>query len=325
MNHIENKNKAKELIATYRADTNQKNLDALINQLLRTPVEVPAMLPATVNKEELIKKAKEGAFKMPADVKPAPCFLRNDEGLLYLPVYTHKEEVPKEPKFDVLMGLPFVACLTFATVGAKQTEGIVLNPFSDNLILKRPLVENIKKQTDAQAAKINEIRKNGGAKIQVSREQFEVMMLQRSEFHDIPKELYDNGMTFMDRLCDDREPVVYDIVKSAFKDDKLCPYSERDFSVMPLNISPTLLLARVDMPEPKMKAQWCHRIYLTINPESGDAHYYAIENGKEKDSHILSEITKELVRIEHGEAPVEGAELQFIMDLAEGKIGGVTS
>ncbi|MCR5467520.1 MAG: SseB family protein, partial [Lachnospiraceae bacterium] len=198
MNHIENKNKAKELIATYRADTNQKNLDALINQLLRTPVEVPAMLPATVNKEELIKKAKEGAFKMPADVKPAPCFLRNDEGLLYLPVYTHKEEVPKEPKFDVLMGVPFVACLTFATVGAKQTEGIVLNPFSDNLILKRPLVENIKKQTDAQAAKINEIRKNGGAKIQVSREQFEVMMLQRSEFHDIPKELYDNGMTFMD-------------------------------------------------------------------------------------------------------------------------------
>ncbi|MCR5271386.1 MAG: SseB family protein [Lachnospiraceae bacterium] len=325
MNNEESKNKAKELIGEYRNENSQKNLDALINQLLRTPVEVPGMLPATVDKEALMEKAKEGAFKMPADVRPAPCFLRNEEGVLYLPVYTHKTEVPKEPKFDVLMGLPFVACLAFATAGKTPPEGIVLNPFSDNLIIKRPLVERIKKQTDEQAARINEIKKNGGKKIKVSRDQFEVMMVQRSEFHDIPKQLYDGGMEYMDKLCDERESLIFETVRTAFQDVKLCPYSENDFSVMPLNISPTLLLVRVDMPTPKLKGQWCHRIYLTINPESGEMHYYTIENGKEKKSHILGEITKDLVRVEHGEAPVEGAELQFIMDLAEGKFNEVTS
>ncbi|MCR5467976.1 MAG: SseB family protein [Lachnospiraceae bacterium] len=325
MNQDELKNKAKELISIYRNDKSQKNLDALINQLLRTPVEVPGMLPPSVNREELIEKAKQGAFKMPSDVKPLPCFLKNDDGVLFLPVYTHKTEVPREPKFDVLMGLPFAACLAFATAGENPPEGIVLNPFSDNLVIKRPLIDNIKKFTDAQAAKLNEIKKNGGQTVQVSRDQFEVMMLQRSEFHDLPKQLFEGGMEFMDKLCDEKESLILEVVRKSFKNENLCPYAKNDFDVMALNINPELLLVRVDMPEPKLKAQWCHRVYFTINPNSGESHYYTIENGKEKNSHNLGEISKELVHSDHGEAPVEGAELQYIMDLASGNFDEIKS
>jgi len=317
----EAKKHAKELIGVYLKDKTQENLDKLINHLFNTVVEIPALLPPNVDREELRRQIESGDPKIPPEVKPVPCFLKNNEGEVYLPVYTERTEIPREPKFDVIITIPFIGCVKLQPGDGNVASGIAFNPFSDNLVFKKPLVESITKHLDAQAAKIREAQANGSApnqQIKISKDQFELMMTQRAEFHEFPKALYEGGMEFMNKVCDDREPVVNELFKNAFQDPKAYPYSESDFSVMALNIGPELLMARVDVPQPKMNGQWCYRVYLTINPETSEAHYYTIERGKDKNTNILGEITKELVRKEIGEAPVEGAELSYVIELAQG-------
>jgi len=318
----EAKKQAKVLIGVYMKDKTQENLDKLINHLFNTVVEIPALLPPNVDREELRKQIESGNPQIPADVRPVPSFLKNGEGEIYLPVYTERNEIPKEPRFDVIITIPFIGCVKLQPGDGNTASGIAFNPFSDNLVFKKPLVESITKHLDAQAAKIRAAQANGEApnqQPQVSREQYELMMTQRAEFYEFPKALFEGGNDFMNKVCDDREPVVNELFKRVYQNQKDYPFAESDFSVMALNIGPELLMARVDVPQPKVKAQWCYRVYLTINPETQEAHYYTIERSKEKGVNILGEITKELVRKELGEAPVEGAELSYVIDLAQGK------
>ena len=72
-------------------------------------------------------------------------------------------------------------------------------------------------------------------------------------------------------------------------------------------------------------APLCFRIYVTFNPQTKEAGYYTIEMGKEKNTRMLGELRADGTRADHGEAPVEGAELQKIMDLAKGAGAGLTS
>ena len=54
-----------------------------------------------------------------------------------------------------------------------------------------------------------------------------------------------------------------------FKEPKLNPYTENDYSVMALDIAEDLTLVRVDLPEKGLVPPLCYRIYLTINPKTG--------------------------------------------------------
>ena len=59
--------------------------------------------------------------------------------------------------------------------------------------------------------------------------------------------------------------------------------------------------------------------------KTGKAGYYTIEMSKEKDVRMLGEFLEDGKHIDHGVAPVEGAELQKIMDLARGEGAEMTS
>ena len=94
---------------------------------------------------------------------------------------------------------------------------------------------------------------------------------------------------------------------------------------MALDIAEDLTLIRVDLPERDMTPPLCYRLYLTFNPLTKRAGYYTIEMGKEKNTRMLGEFGGDGKHIDHGEAPVEGAELQKIMDLARGGGESLTS
>ena len=118
---------------------------------------------------------------------------------------------------------------------------------------------------------------------------------------------------------------INEIFAGVFKEPKLNPYTENDYSVMALDIAEDLTLVRVDLPEKGLVPPLCYRIYLTINPKTGKAGYYTIEMSKEKDVRMLGEFLEDGKHIDHGVAPVEGAELQKIMDLARGEGAEMTS
>ena len=302
--------KAEQLIQIYKEDMVKDNLRALLHQLQKTMFIIPAMLPKDVNKEELQKiavESGEGVVKLPEGTRPVPCILTNKDGATFFPVYTSQTHIPKEPKFDVLMNMPFKSCYTLALSESLKAEGIALNPFTDNLLLKRELLEAIRKD-DANAAA-------QGKQMKITPEQFKMMMRQRAEFHDLPLRAYQEGAAFVHQLSDEREALINEIYKNAYQKPELYPYEESDFAVMSLNISEDLLLVRVDLPPVKVPAQLCYRIYITLNPKNEEIHYFTIENGREKGERNLGGIDSEGKHVEYGEAPVEGAELQRVMDL----------
>lgn len=315
-NNMSNKEaeKTEQLIQFYKEDTAGENLQALIHQMKKTIFLIPAMLPDTPEINEIKQKVKDNPgvkINLPKGTAPMPAILTNQNGGKFFPIYSTKEQIPKEPKFDLLMNMPFGACCSFAMDERLEVEGIALNPFTDNLLFKKPMLEAIKK-ADEEA-------KKSVKQIQMTPKQFQIMMRQRAELHDFPARAFQEGVEFVQRLSDEKEAVVNEIYQNAYQNHELNPYEESNFSVMALNISEELLLVRVDLPPINESAQLCYRVYVTLNPKTEEIHYFTIERGRGKDERNLCGVNKEGKHIEYGEAPVEGVEIQRIIDIIEGE------
>lgn len=274
-------------IKEYAAERTKENLSAVLNLLRPTKLLVPAMLKAPN--------------------QPIPCFLKNNDGEQFLVVYTSKAQIPEEPKSQAVLSMPFPACNSVVVKPELQLSGMVINPFSDNLILKAELIQKLH-EADEAAAKRKQIK--------MTPAQFQAFVKKEVEFGIFPKRLFEEGEEFVTKLCDEREAFVNEIFAAAYKEAKLYPYSESDYSVMALDIAEDLTLIRVDLPEKDLVVPLCYRIYITFNPQTKRAGYYTIEMSTEKDVRILGEMQSTGKHVDHGAAPVEGAELQRIMDLA---------
>ena len=281
-----------EAIKEYAADRTKERLTTVLNLLRPTKLFVPAMLQAPD--------------------RPIPCFLKNSNEEQFLVVYTSKEQIPEEPKSQAMHNIVVKPELKLA--------GMVINPFSDNLVLKTELVQKLH-EADEQAAK----RAAQMKQVKMTPAQFQVFVKRQVEFGVLPKRLFTEKQEFMNKLCDEKEAFINEIFAGVFKEPKLNPYTENDYSVMALDIAEDLTLVRVDLPEKGLVPPLCYRIYLTINPKTGKAGYYTIEMSKEKDVRMLGEFLEDGKHIDHGVAPVEGAELQKIMDLARGEGAEMTS
>lgn len=307
--------KTEQLIQIYKEDPVLENFKALVHQMRKTVFLVPAMLPDTPEAEELRKIAQENPgqqAQLPKGIAPLPAILKSQKDETFFPIYTSPAQFPKDTKFELVMNMSFKACYTFALDAKLDAKGMALNPFSDNLLFKKEMLEAIQKEDKA-----NEAKKKGVKELKVTPKQFKVMMRQKAEFHDFPFRVFKEGGEFIQKLSDEKEAVVHEIYRNAYQKPELYPYEESDFSVMPLNISEELLLVRVDLPKVKAPAMLCYRIYVTWNPKNNAIHYFTIEKGKEKGERNLGGVSSNGQHIAYGEAPVEGAEIQRILDLVE--------
>lgn len=279
--------KLEEAIKQYAAERTPDNLNMILNLLRPTMLLVPAMLQSPE--------------------QPVPCFLKNANGEQFLAVYTSKEQIPQEPKSQAILSMPFPACNNLVVKKELNLIGMVINPFSDNLILKKELVEKLH-EADKKAAQMKQVK--------MTPEQFHVFVKKQVEFGVLPKRLFTEKKAFVDKLCEEKEAFMNDIFAEAYKEPKLYPYSEEDYSVMALNIAEDLTLVRVDFPEKGIVTPLCYRVYITFDPITGKAGYYTIEKTEEKDIRLLGGFGEDGKHISYGNAPVEGAELQEIMNLA---------
>ena len=247
-----------EAIKDYAADRTKEKLTAVLNLLRPTKLLVPAML-----------KAPD---------QPTPCFLKSGTGEQYFVVYTSKEQMANAPKSQALLSMPFPACNSVAVKPELNLSGMVINPFTDNLVLKIELIQKLHEADEKMAKQPKQIK--------MTPQQFQAF-------------------------------VINELFASAFKEPKLYPYTEDDYSVMALEISEDLTLIRVDLPDKGLVPPLCYRIYITYNPLKDEAHYYTIEMTKEKDVRLLGGVTEDAKHVSYGNAPVEGAELQEIMNLAK--------
>ena len=278
-----------EAIKDYAADRTKEKLTAVLNLLRPTKLLVPAML-----------KAPD---------QPTPCFLKSGAGEQYFVVYTSKEQMANAPKSQALLSMPFPACNSVAVKPELNLRGMVINQFTDNLVLKIELIQKLHEADEKMEKQPKQIK--------MTPQQFQAFVKNQTEFSVIPKRLYTEKAEFVQKLCDEKEAFVNELFAAAFKEPKLYPYTEDDYSVMALDISEDLTLIRVDLPDKGLVPPLCYRIYITYNPLKDEAHYYTIEMTKEKDVRLLGGVTEDAKNVSYGTAPVEGAELQEIMNLAK--------
>ena len=95
----------------------------------------------TLNK--LIEKCTKSRFLVPANVgennKPIPLFIKNGEGEAFMPIYTSKAQLSKDHPSPCIVNMPFLAVNNMVANKESKIDGIAFNPFTHNLIFKKPL------------------------------------------------------------------------------------------------------------------------------------------------------------------------------------------
>lgn len=292
--------KLEELVKQYMDEKNADNLNALIEELRKCRL----LVPANINEEK----------------KPVPCMLNSKEKGMYFPVYTALKQIPQSPRSEAIINMPYLAVNEMTAQQQENLGGVAINPFTDNLIFKMPLVLRIQEVEK----KRRELAKQGGEPkkktLQLTPEQYLQFERRQFEFGFLPKRFFEQGQAFMDELCEKKEEYIDQLFEEAYQEKRRYPYLPEDFSVMVMNIAEDLLIVRVDLPAQDMAAPSCLRIYLAWNEVAGSGRYLTIETVKDSKERKLGELTLDWKKVDHGVAPVEGAELQYVIDLLQDKL-----
>jgi len=292
--------KLEELVKQYMDEKNADNLNALIEELRKCRL----LVPANINEEK----------------KPVPCMLNSKDKGMYFPVYTALKQIPQSPRSEAIINMPYLAVNEMTAQQQENLGGVAINPFTDNLIFKMPLVLRIQEVEK----KRRELAKQGGEPkkktLQLTPEQYLQFERRQFEFGFLPKRFFEQGKAFMDELCEKKEEYIDQLFEEAYQEKRRYPYLPEDFSVMVMNIAEDLLIVRVDLPAQDMAAPSCLRIYLAWNEVAGSGRYLTIETVKDSKERKLGELTLDWKKVDHGVAPVEGAELQYVIDLLQDKL-----
>ena len=292
--------KLEELVKQYTDEKNADNLNALIEELRKCRL----LVPANINEEK----------------KPVPCMLNSKDKGMYFPVYTALKQIPQSPRSEAIINMPYLAVNGMTAQQQENLGGVAINPFTDNLIFKMPLVLRIQEVEK----KRRELAKQGGEPkkktLQLTPEQYLQFERRQFEFGFLPKRFFEQGQAFMDELCEKKEGYIDQLFEEAYQEKRRYPYLPEDFSVMVMNIAEDLLIVRVDLPAQDMAAPSCLRIYLAWNEVAGSGRYLTIETVKDSKERKLGELTLDWKKVDHGVAPVEGAELQYVIDLLQDKL-----
>lgn len=292
--------KLEELVKQYMDEKNADNLNALIEELRKCRL----LVPANINEEK----------------KPVPCMLNSKDKGMYFPVYTALKQIPQSPRSEAIINMPYLAVNEMTAQQQENLGGVVINPFTDNLIFKMPLVLRIQEVEK----KRRELAKQGGEPkkktLQLTPEQYLQFERRQFEFGFLPKRFFEQGQAFMDELCEKKEEYIDQLFEEAYQEKRRYPYLPEDFSVMVMNIAEDLLIVRVDLPAQDMAAPSCLRIYLAWNEVAGSGRYLTIETVKDSKERKLGELTLDWKKVDHGVAPVEGAELQYVINLLQDKL-----
>jgi hypothetical protein len=205
--------------------------------------------------------------------------------------------------------MPFLSANKLVAKQPQQIEGIVINPFSHNLIFKKALIERI------DEVERNRAKSGTAKKVRMTPEQYRIFERNQFAFGHFPKTFFAHCAEVVEGLCNNKEAYVDQMFERSYQQSRMYPYLEEDFAVMVMNITNELCIIRVDLPEKDIGLPACRRVYLSWNEVSGKGRYLTVEMTADSEVDMLGEITSSGKHIEHGEAPVEGAQLQRIIDL----------
>ena len=169
--------KVKETIAAFKENNNPKNLNDILNELVRSPLLAPAVFDLQSRKRRRGKHRTEaaapeaqqqvqpapkpeadGRVQLPKETKISLVMVTSPEGKRYYlgfsdwdAVHEWQKAQPKAAQQIILLRFD-----DYANMIAKNAEasGLVINPGDNSLRLERPLIESVKKTKDEVSQKI---------------------------------------------------------------------------------------------------------------------------------------------------------------------------
>lgn len=289
--HVNNE-ELERLVQAHMENRNADTLNQLLNHLTRCRILIPAMKGANSS-------------------KPLPCLLRAGNGENMLPIFTGFKHTEKAPKSQGIMNMPYLAANEMVVKSNGEISGIVINPFTDNLVFTKVLVQKI--------AEVEAMKKNGVKQVKMTDAQYAVFERMQFEKSFLPKKFFADGKQFMRDLDERREAYLDVLFEESYQQKRMYPYLEEDFSLMVMTISEDLTVARIELPDRNLAPGVSLRAFLAWDDKKKEARYFTIDIGKENTSRVLAEVTGDCKVISHGRAPEDGGELQRVVDLVTGE------
>ncbi len=286
-----------EAVKVFMGSQTNENLVKIMMVLEKAMVIQPALLPKEADPKEiqsLIEKSQGGKtpVKLSGQAQPRPIIVKNDKGEQFFAVFTAKEQIPAQQRYPAMMFLPFRACAQMAVKPELQLSGVVLNPFTDNLVLHKAALEMMNRR--GQILTEDKIARDG-----------------------LSGRFYEDRQSFMEKIGKEKENFVLDCYQESYRQEKgesaAFPYRAEDFAVMTLNISDTLHMARIGLAEGGSVKGSCLSAFCCYNPQTEEGIYYLIQKGAPKQRNKLLTVDEHGVCTEAGEAPEEGSELFELM------------
>lgn len=298
-------NKAlEEAIATFREDKERESYVKVMELMERSVVLVPALPPRDLP-AEIMEQMKAGKpVKLPKEARIVPCLLRKETGEQALPVFTSPEQIPPDKKSPMVVAMPFMGCVAMAMANQDKVAEIVVNPFTGIMVLNKSVLEVAEKRRKA-AGQIKTV--------QLTKEQFQDLAHNRVALSLLPKYLFENKEEGLKKLQQEEGDFLLHFYDEVYPEGQKAPCRPDDFSLMTLNITDTIQLTRMDMPDEVAKKNLCYRIYAVWKRDTEELLYYTLE--KTKDGNVIAKVTADGIHEVVESAPENGAEIEAILNL----------
>lgn len=299
-------NKAlEEAITTFREDKERDSYVKVMELLERSVVLVPAMPPKDLPAEIMEQMQAGKPVKLPKEAKIVPCLLRKETGEQALPIFTSPEQIPPDKKSPMVVAMPFMGCVAMAMANQDKVAEIVVNPFTGIMVLNKSVLEVAEKRRQA-AGQIKTV--------QLTKEQFQDLAHNRVALSLLPKYLFENREEGLKKLQQEEGDFLLRLYEEVYPKGQKVPCQPDDFSLMTLNITDTVQLTRLDMPDEVAKKNLCYRVYAVWKRDTEELLYYTLE--KTKDGNMIAKITADGMHEVVEPAPENGAEIEAVMLLA---------
>lgn len=299
-------NKAlEEAIAAFRSDKERDSYVKVMELLEKSIVLVPTMPPKDIA-PELMEQLKAGKpVQFPKETKIVPCLLRKETGEQALPIFTSPEQIPEDKKSPMVMAMPFMGVVSMAAANQDKVEEVVVNPFTGMMVLNKAVLEIAEKRRKA----VGQMKT-----VQLTPEQFRDFAHNRVSLFLLPKYLFEQKEEGLKKLQQEEGAFLLQFYDEVYPKGKKSGHRGEDFSLMTLNLSDTLQLTRLDMPDETNKKGLCYRVYAVFKRDTEEVLYYTLENTQ--DGNVIARITQDGKHEVVEPAPDNGAEIEAIMSLA---------
>ncbi len=295
-----------EAIAAFRLDKERDSYVKAMELLEKSIVLVPAIPPKDMD-PEIMEQLKAGKpVQFPKDTKIVPCLLRKETGEQALPVFTSPEQIPEDKKSPMVMAMPFMGVISMVSANQDKVSEVVVNPFTGILVLNQSVLEIAEKRRKA----VGQMKT-----VQLTQEQFKDFAHNRVSLFLLPKFLFEQKEEGLKRLQQEEGALLLQFYDEVYPKGKRSGCRAEDFSLMTLNLSDTIQLTRLDMPDETNKKGLCYRVYAVFKRDTEEVLYYTMENTN--DGNVIARVTDDGKHEILEPAPDNGAEIEAIMGLAQ--------